>query len=724
MATVSDITNTPTTRRELGAEYPLNHIDALLDKGPDWNFLPNASSNTLLYTFSVSSGNEADKAGQVAFTTAQQVAARTIFTYLQQETGIQFVETVNGSNAQIHLANMNLDSNVTGLCSWTASYSYTGRDTLASYSANAYVYLDNVEFFSENHNLVPGTGGYETLLHELGHALGLKHPFYESSYDDITGPQITLNQEEDNTSNTLMSYTHSGTPKSAFSPYDIAALNWLYGRDGLGGALGIGSTTGARYITGSNKTETLTGTQFNDIFQGNGGKTMIIGGDGTDTAIFNGNRNAFSFSNLADGSLAVAGAAGTTTLQSVELLQFADMTISRADVVDATAPEAPIVAITQNGKLYATTGSVPYFNGSAEAGSTVRLYIGDQLIATTTAGANKLWSVKSDLPFFDGMNYLVTATATDAAGNTSIKSIGMPFHIDATAPTAPTLNVALAEGSNRPLLSGTGEPNTTVDLWRDSDSTKIGSAIVGGDGKWAIASHPLPNGTYEIIYSASDLAGNSTSGAQSVLMTIANNTYAFGTDGADTFVMAPGSNAVDGGAGIDIAVFSGARADYMIEKKVWGYSVTDRNGEVDGLFSIERLQFSDGWKGTDDTSAQIFRLYQAMWDRPSDIVGQGYWTYRMDHGTSLVQIADEFMDYPEFIEKFGDNPSNEVFIQKLYQNVLNREPDAGGMLYWMGRIDQIGRAETILGFSESPENQAQLIGVTNGGINFDPFTPG
>jgi len=713
MATVSDITITPLSG--------LNHIDALLDKGPDWNFLPSAGSNTISYTFSVSSGNEADQTGQVAFTAAQQVGARSIFTYLQQETGIKFVETTSGTGAQIHLANMNLQgSNVTGLCSWAAKYEYTSNNTLTDYSANAYVYLDNVEFFSENHNLVPGTGGYQTLLHELGHALGLKHPFYENTGKNET--QIVLPKAEDNTTNTLMSYTHSGPALSTFSPYDIAALNWLYGRDGLGGALGIGSTTGGRYITGSNKAETLMGTQFNDIFQGNGGNDMINGGEGMDTVIFNGARNAYSFTNLANGSLAVAGATGTTTLQSIETLQFADMTVARA-AVDTLAPTAPVVAVTQNGNLYATTGNVPYFNGSAEAGSTVRLYIGQQLIATTTAGDNALWSAKSELRFNDGLNYRVTATATDAAGNTSVLSTGVPFHIDATPPSAPTLSVALAAGANRPLFSGSGEPGTTIDLWRDSDFTKIGTATVGGDGKWALSSQPLPNGPYNVVVTSTDLAGNSTAGAQSVPMTIANANYLAGTNGADTITMTAGSNAVNGGAGIDIAVFSGARADYTIEKKAWGYSVTDRSGEVDGLFSVERLKFSDGWKGIDDTSAQIYRLYQAMWDRPSDTGGQGYWSFRMDQGAPLVQIADEFMDYPEFITAFGQNPSNEVFIEKLYQNVLNRAPDDGGRLYWLSQIDHIGRAQLILEFSESPENQAQLIGVTSGGVNFDPFNP-
>ena len=53
MATVSDITTTPLSG--------LNYIDALLDSGPDWNFLTDSSGNsiyTLKYTFSVSAGTE------------------------------------------------------------------------------------------------------------------------------------------------------------------------------------------------------------------------------------------------------------------------------------------------------------------------------------------------------------------------------------------------------------------------------------------------------------------------------------------------------------------------------------------------------------------------------------------------------------------------------------------------------------------------------------------
>ncbi|HZV64257.1 MAG TPA: matrixin family metalloprotease, partial [Telluria sp.] len=246
MATVSDVETTPLSG--------YNHIDALLDIGPDWNYLTPVG-NTILYTFSVASGNESGQAGQLAFSAAQQAAARTAMKYISALTGIAFTETSNGAAAQVHLCNVDIaGANVTGLCSWSASYLPQGA-TLLSYTANAYVYLDDREWGAVNANLTAGTQGYETLLHELGHMLGLKHPF-----DDA----INLPASQDSTLNTLMSYTEIGGPYATFRQYDIAALNWLYGGDGLRGNLGINSTTGARYLTGTNAMDALVGTPFND----------------------------------------------------------------------------------------------------------------------------------------------------------------------------------------------------------------------------------------------------------------------------------------------------------------------------------------------------------------------------------------------------------------------------------------------------------------------------
>lgn len=712
MATVSDITVTPLSG--------LNHIDALLDKGPDWNFLTGVTGNVLYYTFSITAGNEAGKSGQEAFSAAQQAGTRTAFSYLQQVTGIEFRETGSGADAQFHLANINLDGQyTTGLSSWHSQY--VGRDTLTSYSVDAYVYLDNAEWRAMTQNLIPGGQGYETLLHELGHALGLKHPFFEPSGE----AQIVLPKAEDNTNNTLMSYTTGDTWYSTYRPYDIAAFNWLYGGDGLRGALGINSTTGGRYITGSAKAETLTGTQANDTLQGNGGNDLIIGGEGIDTVRFIGNRSAFTLTALQDGSLAAAGPSGTTTMRSIEVLQFDDMAVATASLIDTIAPAAPQMAVFKNGAMYSTGGSRPVINGSAEAYSTVKVYVNNTLVATTTAGTNGLWSAVSSVTLADGLNYQGYAIATDGAGNVSAASQTAIFHVDATRPSVPTMSVALAAGSNQPVFSGTGERGTTIELYRTGDFIAIASGTVDANGAWKIDSAPLPDGVYNVIGASVDVAGNATSLAQNASITISNANNTVGSLGADRFVMGAGNSAVDGGAGIDTVVFSGARADYKITKGAWGHAVADTSGGIDGLYNVERLQFSDKSYAIDEATAQVYRLYQASLGRASDAWGLGYWVDRVEKGASMRLIAEEFLKQKEFFKMYGENSSNEVFLDKLYENVLHRDPDAEGMAYWMyrltGTVEDSNRAQVMLEFSESVENKVQVYPVTSIGMEFEPW---
>ena len=83
-------------------------------------------------------------------------------------------------------------------------------------------------------------GGYEyfTLLHELGHALGLKHPFETSAFNPVVAnPGNTVSGSWDSNLFTLMSYTPvPGTQMVGFTfnpttpmLLDIAAMQALYG---------------------------------------------------------------------------------------------------------------------------------------------------------------------------------------------------------------------------------------------------------------------------------------------------------------------------------------------------------------------------------------------------------------------------------------------------------------------------------------------------------------
>jgi len=318
MALVTDVTTTPLSG--------LNHIDALLDNGPGWNWLTPAR-NVIYYTFSVTDGNQVVNSsisgGVTAFNAAQQSACLSQLAYISQLTGITFSAAVSGATADLHFADTNIVSgaSTSGLCSWNYNYFNNGANTVTSYVAVAYVYLDNVEWGTQNATPASGSQGYETLLHELGHALGLKHPFDGSP---------VLPSAMNNTANSIMSYTHSGGSYSTFSPFDVAALKWIYGGDGLGGSLGV--STAAVYLAGTSAGDTLTGGSGNDKLEGLAGNDTLNGGAGADTAVYSGDRASYVVTATASGFTISGTAEGTDTLTNVEYARFSDQTVTLSTI--------------------------------------------------------------------------------------------------------------------------------------------------------------------------------------------------------------------------------------------------------------------------------------------------------------------------------------------------------------------------------------------------------
>ena len=186
-----------------------------------------------------------------------------------------------------------------------------------------------------------------------------------------------------------------------------------------------------------------------------------------------------------------------------------------------------------------------------------------------------------------------------------------------------------------------------------------------------------------------------------------------------------GSDTLDGGAGLDVAVYGSDRIDYQVSSNADGTRSVRAliEGGTDTLRNVERIQFSDGSVAIDQGAAQVFRLYQASFGRPSDANGMGYWLHAADQGMSLKSMATLFMSSNEFIELYGKAPTAATFITKLYVNVLHREPDAGGVAWWQDMLENKGMpyTEALLNFADSAENHAALVGQIDGGIAYIPF---
>lgn len=133
---------------------------------------------------------------------------------------------------------------------------------------------------------------------------------------------------------------------------------------------------------------------------------------------------------------------------------------------------------------------------------------------------------------------------------------------------------------------------------------------------------------------------------------------------------------------------------------------------------MERVQFADAKVALDisGSAGQAFRLYEAALNRTPDAPGLGFHMAGLDAGASLIQVAQGFINSPEFQQKYGA-VDNAGYVNLLYQNVLGRLPDADGQAYHMGRLTAgISRSEVLVGFSESPENQAALMGIMEAGM--------
>jgi hypothetical protein len=176
----------------------------------------------------------------------------------------------------------------------------------------------------------------------------------------------------------------------------------------------------------------------------------------------------------------------------------------------------------------------------------------------------------------------------------------------------------------------------------------------------------------------------------------------------------------------DTPSIDGWRDEYTIVKSDTSIKVTNKEtGSTSTFFpATKSLKFLDKTVSfeIDGQPGQVYRLYQAAFNRKPDEVGLGYWIKSSELGNSLRLISGAFLDSAEFKTLYGDNVPAATYVDALYKNVLHRGGDPGGYAWWTDRVATgTDRRDVLIGFSDSPENQKNLFADMVNGFDYAPF---
>ena len=373
------------------------------------------------YSDSYASGDEPSNNFH-AFTDAQQSAVRSILQSYSDVINVTFVETTETSSnhADIRYAESNDPATAWGYYPGSGK----GGDTWFNYGHH---YYDDPK---------PGNYAFTAMIHETGHAMGLKHPH------EASGSFAAMPVDHDSLEYSVMSYrsyvgasTSSGYTNGASSypqtlmMYDIAALQQMYGADY---STHSGDTvykwdpsTGQMSIDGSDQAKPAGNKVFMTLWDGGGNDTY-------DLSNYTGNLNV----NLQPG--------GWTTLSTTQLADLGNGHSAAGNVANALLYKGNTASLIENvicgngndqvtgnaaNNTFTGNGGNDTFYGSS--GSDTCVYSGVSTSYTYTQTGTATWIVDSHgaegIDTLTGIEYLKFAD--------TVIQIGDPNAVN-TAPSA------------------------------------------------------------------------------------------------------------------------------------------------------------------------------------------------------------------------------------------------------------------------------------------------
>jgi serralysin len=340
------------------------------------------------------------------FTAQEQATTRAALALWASVANITFTDLGNSNSATIEFANYYSSTDNSQAFAY-----YPGSTAASAYQGDVFM---NTAYVNTT-NLGPGTYDWLTLIHEIGHALGLQHP---GDYNAGPGQTITYNNSalyvEDTRQYSLMSYFDESSTGANFGGVynetpmldDIAAIQRLYGANTStfsgNTVFGFNSNAGTPYsITSSSQKVAYT------VYDTGGNDTLDFSGYTQTQTI---NLNAESFSSVGGGTYNVS-IAQNVTIENAIGGSGADTIIGNA-ANNTIRGGAGVDTLTGGGGI----DTFIFTSGTSSATAGQHDRITDFVSGTDKIDLSGMDAVPSTSGIVDLFNFLATAAFSGVAG--------------------------------------------------------------------------------------------------------------------------------------------------------------------------------------------------------------------------------------------------------------------------------------------------------------------